>query len=87
MTLEHIIKAERDCQSMTPKPALADPRTQIDLPESLLSRTREEASRVGVSPEVLVIALLQVFHSADETVKIGLAKDLDRLRNPKCAST
>jgi hypothetical protein len=82
MTLEHIIKAERDCQSMTPKPALADPRTQIDLPESLLSRTREEASRVGVSPEVLVIALLQVFHDADDSVKVELTKHLDSLRNP-----
>jgi hypothetical protein len=70
---------------MTPKPALAEPKTQIDLPESILSRTREEASGLGVSPEVLVIALLRVFHDADESVKIELAKHLDSLRNPDCA--
>jgi hypothetical protein len=85
MTLEHIIEAERDCQNMTPKLALADPKTQIDLPESILSRTKEEASGVGISPEVLVIALLRVFHDADESVKVGLAKHLDNLRNPVSA--
>ena len=83
MTLEHIIEAERDCQSMTPKTALAEPKAQIDLPQSILSRAREEASGMGVSPEVLIIALLQVFHNADESVKVGLAKDLGRLRNPE----
>ena len=67
---------------MSPKPFVADPKTQIDLPEPILSRTRAEASGVGVSPEVLVIALLQAFNDADESVKLGLAKDLDRLRNP-----
>jgi len=85
ITLEHIIEAERDCQCMTPKPAVADPKTQIDLPEGLLSRARKEASGVGVSPEVLVLALLRVFHDADESVKVGLAKNLDNLRSPGCA--
>ena len=85
MTLEHIIEAERDCQSMTPQPAMADPKAQIGLPERLLSRTREDASGVGVSPEVLVIALLQVFHDADEYLKVTLAKNLESLRNPSSA--
>jgi hypothetical protein len=85
ITLEHIIEAERDCQSMTPKPLLTEPKSQIDLPENILSRTREEASSVGVSPEVLVIALLRVFHDADESVKVELAKHLESLRHPGCA--
>jgi hypothetical protein len=82
ITLEHFIEAERDCQSMTAVAVLADPKTQIALPERLLSRTSEEASQVGVSPEVLVIALLEVFHEADASVKAELAKNLENLRNP-----
>ena len=85
MTLEHIIEAERDCQSMTPIPAPADPKAQINLPERLLSRTKVDAAGVGVSPEVLVIALLQVFHDADESVKVELAKNLESLRHPASA--
>jgi hypothetical protein len=85
MTLEHIIEAERNCQSMTPKPVLAEPKSQIDLPENILSRAREEASGVGITPEVLIIALLGVFHDADESVKVELAKHLESLRNPGCA--
>ncbi len=85
MTLEHIIEAERDCQSMTPQPALAEPKAQINLPARLLSRTMEDAAGVGVSPEVLVIALLQVFHDADKSLKAALAKNLESLRHPKSA--
>ena len=85
MTLEHIIEAERDCQSMTPIPPPADPKSQIHLPEKLLSRTVVDACSVGVSPEVLVIALLQVFHDADESLKVELAKNLKSLRHPACA--
>jgi hypothetical protein len=82
MTLEHLIAAERDTQSMTPKPALAEPKTQIDLPERVLAEAREEASGVGVSPEVLIIALLRAFHEADKSLKVELAKHLESLRNP-----
>ena len=82
MTLEHIIKAERDCQSMTPQSVLANPKTQIGIPECILLRTMAEASGMGLSSEVLIIALLQAFNGADESVKMELAKNLDRLRNP-----
>jgi hypothetical protein len=85
LTLEHIIEAERDCQSMSPQPALAAPKVQIHLPESILYRTQEDASRVGVSAEVLIIALLGVFHDADESVKVELAEHLSSLRNPSCS--
>jgi hypothetical protein len=82
LTLEHIIEAERDCQSMSPKSVLADPKSQIGLPERILLRTMEEAAGVGLSSEVLIIALLQAFHAADQSIKTELAVKLDRLRNP-----
>jgi len=85
LTLDHIIEALRDCQSLSPKPLLADAKTQIDLPERILTRTRADASGVGVSPEVLVLALLQAFNEIDKSVKINLAKALDRLLNPASA--
>jgi hypothetical protein len=85
LTLEHIIEAERDCQSMSPHSHLTDPMAQVDLPERLLLRTRLEASGLGVSPEVLIIALLEAFLEADESIKGGLAKNLESLRNPGSA--
>ena len=86
LTLDHIIAAERDCQSMTPQSVLANPKTQIGIPECILLRTAAEASGMGLSSEVLIIALLQAFHNADESVKTGLAKDLECLRNPGSAA-
>jgi hypothetical protein len=86
LTLEHIIEAERDCQSLSPKSVLASPKTQIGLPEPILLRTMAEASGMGLSPEVLIIALLQAFNGADESIKTGLAVELSRLRNPGGAS-
>ena len=85
ITLEHIIEAERGCQSLTPESGVADPGTQLNLPERILLRAREEASAIGISPEVLIIALLQVFQGADQSVKIGLANELERLRHPGSA--
>jgi hypothetical protein len=82
LTLEHIISAERDCQSMTPESEVSHPKTQIGLPERLLARTTAEAASMGLSAEVLIIALLQMFHGADEPVKMKLSADLNRLRHP-----
>jgi hypothetical protein len=82
LTLEHIIEAERDCQSMTPKSVLANPETQIALPERVILQTAAEAAGMGLSSEVLIIALLQAFNSADESIKTSLAAELNLLRNP-----
>jgi hypothetical protein len=67
---------------MTPKSVLTNPKTQISLPERILLRTMAEAAGMGLSAEVLIIALLQAFHLADESTKHELAGKLNRLRNP-----
>ncbi len=82
LTLEHIIEAERDSQSMSPKSRLANPKTQIGLPEHILSRTAAEAAGMGLTTEVLIVALLQAFNRADPSLKSALAEELNRLRNP-----
>jgi hypothetical protein len=76
INLEDLLRALREVQSLTPKAFTGDSRTQIDLPESIMTRTREEASGMGVSPEVLIMALLQAFNDADESFKTNLAKEL-----------
>ena len=67
---------------MTPKSLLANPTTQIGLPQCILLRTMAEAAGMGLSCEVLIIALLQAFNGADESIKMELADKLGRIRNP-----
>ena len=76
IVLEDLLRALREVQSLTPKTFTGDPKTQIDLPEVIMTRTREESSRMGVSPEVFIMALLQAFNNADESFKTSLAKEL-----------
>jgi Na+/phosphate symporter len=76
LNLEHLLRALREVQSLTPKIFTGDTKTQIDLPEPIVTRTREEALRMGVSAEVLIVALLQAFNDADESFKKDLEKVL-----------
>jgi len=81
ITIEHIEQAARDCRNFPCSPPTGNPKTQIDLPERILRRTRGEADGVGISPEALIVALLHAFNDADEAVKIELANELERRRN------
>jgi len=81
ITIEHIEQAARDCRNLPANPLTGNPKTQIDLPERILSRARGEASGVGVSAEVLIVALLHALNDMDERVKIELANELERRRN------
>ena len=74
--LEDLLRALREVQSLTPKIFTGDPKTQIDLPEVIMTRTREDALSMGVSPEVLIMALLQAFNDEDASFKADLAKEL-----------
>jgi hypothetical protein len=82
LTLEHIMEAERECQSLTLKSVLVNSKTQIGLPEGVLLRAMAEAAGIGLSSEVLIIALLEAFNDADPLMKTGLTGELNRLRNP-----
>jgi len=76
LNLEHLLRALREVQSLTPKSVTGDARTQIELPAPIITRTREEASGMGISVEVLIVALLQVFNDAEPAFKADIAKEL-----------
>jgi hypothetical protein len=83
LTLENLLSASRECQSLTPKSFQCDPHTQFELPESVVARTRKDASEIGISPEVLIMALLEVYHDADASVKLGLTHEMGTVVHPE----